>query len=156
MDKYIIDGVEYSRGEEVEVSDLDIPMRWIPRKFISYQPERENYRVRVEDVENGIFQNYKYIRKIQPTQCKIDYDAPKNLFDAEVSKYFSEIEKYLYSTNSIELNAFGKQRIFNAFKYAYKDIKEDILLRNYLSKPLSGRKAKLILEDGTEYSVTVE
>ena len=93
MDKYIIDGVEYSYGEEVEVSNGGY---WYKRIFVGYI---KNSCSTIICVSNGFEKefkngdefeicNWKHIRKIQPT--------------------------------------------------------------------LSGRKAKLILEDGTEYSVTLQ
>ena len=93
MDKYIIDGVEYSYGEEVEVSDDN---DWVKRIFVGYIKNAKDPIICVTDYCEEEFKNgdefrtinWKYIRKIQPT--------------------------------------------------------------------LSGRKAKLILEDGTEYSVTVK
>ena len=93
MDKYIIDGVKYSYGEEVEVrNDCD----WYKRIFVGYIKNAIEPIICVSDAFEKEFKNgnkfytyeWRYIRKIQPT--------------------------------------------------------------------LSGRKAKLILEDGTEYSVTVE
>ena len=80
MDKYIIDGVEYSYGEAVEVSDDS--KEWKISKIVGVDSSR-SYPIITE--EHG---NFLKVRKIQPT--------------------------------------------------------------------LSGRKAKLILDDGTEYSVTVE
>lgn len=92
---------------------------------------------------------------IQPKPvCKVNFDAHKELSVAEVAVYFSEIEKYLYP-KSRELEAIGTKVFFNAFKSAYQNIKKDIILRNYFTKPLSGRKAKLIIDD-TEYTVTLE
>lgn len=93
MDKYIIDGVEYSYGEEVEVKDNG---DWVKRIFVGYiknarQPiicVNVNYEEEFKNGEEFDTTYWKYIRKIKPT--------------------------------------------------------------------LSGRKAKLILDDGTEYSVTVE
>ena len=93
MDKYIIDGVEYSYGEEVEISDND---DWVKRIFVGYIKNATEPIICVSDCfekefKNGeVFNivNWKHIRKIQPT--------------------------------------------------------------------LSGRKAKLILDDGTEYSVTLQ
>ena len=93
MDKYIIDGVEYSYGEEVEVGDDG---DWDKRIFVGYIKNATEPIICVTDYYEEEFKNgdefrtinWKYIRKIQPT--------------------------------------------------------------------LSGRKAKLILEDGTEYSVTVK
>lgn len=80
MDKYIIDGVEYSYGDIVEVSDDG--KEWKISKIVGVDNSR-NYHIITE--EHG---NFLKVRKIKPT--------------------------------------------------------------------LSGSKAKLILEDGTEYSVTVE
>ena len=93
MDKYIIDGVEYSYGEEVEVSDDN---DWDKRIFVGYIKNTYNPIICVSDYGEKEFKNgevfytstWKHIRKIQPT--------------------------------------------------------------------LSGRKAKLILDDGTEYSVTLQ
>lgn len=94
MDKYIIDGIEYSYGEEVEVSLNDHD--WEKRIFVGYVKNAIQPIICVssghkEKFKNGIVFDivyWKHIRKIQPT--------------------------------------------------------------------LSGRKAKLILEDGTEYSVTLQ
>lgn len=94
MDKYIIDGIEYSYGEEVEVS-LNYH-DWEKRIFVGYIKNAIEPIICVSDGFENQFKNgdkfytheWRYIRKIQPT--------------------------------------------------------------------LSGRKAKLILDDGTEYSVTVE
>ena len=96
MDKYIIDGVEYSYGEEVEVSDDG--NNWYKRIVVGYIKGSYNPIITVcpyfiDDFKNGDkFSTacYEYIRKIQPTQS------------------------------------------------------------------LSGRKAKLILDDGTEMNVTIE
>lgn len=88
MDKYIIDGVEYSRGEEVEVGDKPFGFKWYVRKFISYQPERENFKIKTDNFGSGTFENYEFIRKIK--------------------------------------------------------------------SPLSGRKAKLTIDDGTEMNVTID
>lgn len=95
MDKYIIDGIEYSYGEEVEVVN-DYDGDWEKRIFVGYIKNATEPIICVSDDFENKFKNgdnfytyeWRYIRKIQPT--------------------------------------------------------------------LSGRKAKLILEDGTEYSVTVE
>lgn len=95
MDKYIIEGVEYSYGEEVEVRDND-SFDWEKRIFVGYIKNTYNPIICVSDGDEENFKNgevfytsnWEHIRKIQPT--------------------------------------------------------------------LSGRKAKLILDDGTEYSVTVE
>jgi len=94
MDKYIIDGVEYSYGEEVEVG-LNNTV-WVKRIFVVYIKNAKDPIICVsdgfeEEFENGdkfYINKWKHIRKIQPT--------------------------------------------------------------------LSGRKAKLILDDGTEYSVTLQ
>ena len=94
MDKYIIDGVEYSYGEEVEVSDFG--NKWVKRILVGYIKNSTKPIICVSDGFEKEFKNadefetytWKYIRKIQPT--------------------------------------------------------------------LSGRTAKLILEDGTEYSVTLQ
>ena len=93
MDKYIIDGVEYSYGEEVEVSSDD---DWVKKIFVGYIKNEKVPIICVIDYYKEEFKNgdefrttnWKHIRKIQPT--------------------------------------------------------------------LSGRKAKLILDDGTEYSVTLQ
>ena len=93
MDKYIIDGVEYSYGEEVEVRCNG---DWVKRIFVGYIKNSQEPIICVSDGFEYQFKNgdkfdtyeWKYIRKIQPT--------------------------------------------------------------------LSGKKAKLILEDGTGYSVTIE
>ena len=93
MDKYIIDGVEYSYGEEVEVRD---DSNWGKRIFVGYIKNSIEPIICVSNCSEEEFKNadefetcnWRNIRKIQPT--------------------------------------------------------------------LSGRKAKLILEDGTEYSVTLQ
>lgn len=94
MDKYIIDGVEYSYGEDVEVRDND-SFDWDKRIFVGYIKNSiepiicvsDCYEKEFKDGEVFDIVNWEHIRKIQPT--------------------------------------------------------------------LSSRKAKLILDDGTEYSVTV-
>lgn len=86
MDKYIIDGVEYSYGEEVEVS-MDCK-KWFKRVLIGY-------------IQNAVL-------------------TP-------------------YITNGLD---------DDKLKYLWIHIRK-------IQPTLSGRKAKLILEDGTEYSVTV-
>ena len=93
MDKYIIDGVEYSYGEEVEVSDDGT---WGKRIFVGY-------------IKNAIL----------PIIC--------------VDIYYEEQFKK------------GKEFVTINWKHIHK-----------IQPTLSGRKAKLILEDGTEYSVTVK
>ena len=93
MDKYIIDGVEYSYGEEVEVRD---DSDWDKRIFIGY-------------IKNAIL----------PIICVSDYGE----------KEFKNGEVFYTST--------------------WKHIRK-------IQPTLSGRKAKLILDDGTEYSVTIE
>ena len=95
MDKYIIDGVEYSYGEEVEVRGND-GFDWDKRIFVGYIKNATEPIICVSDCYEKEFKdgevfdivNWEHIRKIQPT--------------------------------------------------------------------LSCRKAKLILDDGTEYSVTIE
>ena len=108
MDKYIIDGVEYSYGEEVEVGDDG---DWDKRIFVGYIKNATEPIICVSDCYEKEFKdgevfdivNWEHIRKIQPTSYK------------------GSSGRFIY----------GEQ-------------------------PLSGRKAKLILDDGTEYSVTVE
>ena len=92
MDKYIIDGVEYSYGEEVKVSDDGT---WGKRIFVGY-------------IKNAIL----------PIICVYDSNEKfknGNKFDITIWKYIRKIQP-----------------------------------------TLSGKKAKLILEDGTEYSVTLQ
>ena len=93
MDKYIIDGVEYSYGEEVEVSDDN---DWDKRIFVGY-------------IKNSI----------EPIICVSDGDE-ENFKNGEV----------FYTSN-------------------WEHIRK-------IKPTLSGKKAKLILEDGTEYSVTLQ
>ena len=108
MDKYIIDGVEYSYGEEVEVGDDG---DWDKRIFIGYIKNAIlpiicvdiYYEEQFKKGKEFVTINWKHIRKIQPTSYK------------------GSSGRFIY----------GEQ-------------------------PLSGRKAKLILEDGTEYSVTLQ
>jgi len=59
-DKYIIDGVEYSYGEEVEVRQ-SVYEGWEQVKLI--EPELGNYTT-ID--EHGNYCSYKYIRKVQP------------------------------------------------------------------------------------------
>ena len=93
MDKYIIDGIEYSYGEEVEVRDY---VDWEKRIFIGY-------------IKNAIL----------PIIC--------------VDIYYEEQFKK------------GKEFVTINWKHIRK-----------IQPTLSGRKAKLILDDGTEYSVTLQ
>ena len=93
MDKYIIDEVEYSYGEEVEVRNDGY---WCKRIFVGY-------------IKNAI----------EPITCVTDY-------------YREEFKN-------------GEKFDINYYTHIRK-----------IQPTLSGRKAKLILEDGTEYSVTVK
>ena len=93
MDKYIIDGVEYSYGEEVEVS---------------------NGGYRYKRIFVGYIKNAK-----DPIICVTDY-------------YREEFKN-------------GEKFDINYYTHIHK-----------IQPTLSGRKAKLILEDGTEYSVTLQ
>ena len=93
MDKYIIDGVEYSYGEEVEVRNDGY---WCKRIFVGY-------------IKNAI----------EPIICVSD-----------------TFEKEFKNEDKFDIYTWGKIR--------------------KIKPTLSGRKAKLILDDGTEYSVTVE
>ena len=93
MDKYIIDGIEYSYGEEVEVRNDGY---WCKRIFV------------------GCIKN-----AIEPIICVSD-----------------TFEKEFKNEDKFDIYTWGKIR--------------------KIKPTLSGRKAKLILDDGTEYSVTVE
>lgn len=93
MDKYIIDGIEYSYGEEVEVSCEN--RHWETRYFVGY---------------------------IKGADCPI-------MCVSAISE-----EDYLDKSK------------FLTYPWAF--------IRK-IQPTLSGRKAKLILDDGTEYSVTV-
>ena len=93
MDKYIIDGVEYSYGEEVEVRNDGY---WCKRIFVGY-------------IKNAI----------EPIICVSD-----------------TFEKDFKNEDKFDIYTWGKIR--------------------KIQPTLSGRKAKLILDDGTEYSVTVK
>ena len=93
MDKYIIDGVEYSYGEEVEVRNDGY---WCKRIFVGY-------------IKNAI----------EPIICVSD-----------------TFEKEFKNEDKFDIYTWGKIR--------------------KIQPTLSGRKAKLILEDGTEYSVTLQ
>ena len=95
MDKYIIDGVEYSYGEEVEVRGND-SFDWDKRIFIGY-------------IKNAT----------EPIICVSD-----------------TFEKEFKNEDKFDIYTWGKIR--------------------KIKPTLSGRKAKLILEDGTEYSVTLQ
>ncbi len=118
MDKYIIDGVEYSYGEEVEVRDSN-SNDWEKEIFVAYIKNAFDGICCVQDRERfkkGICFDvsfWKYIRKLQPTQIKGVTQIHINNPDGSISTY-------------------------------------DI------AQSLSGRKAKLTLDDGTEYSVVVE
>lgn len=93
MDKYIIDGVEYSYGEEVEVRNDGY---WCKRIFVGY-------------IKNAI----------EPIICVSD-----------------TFEKDFKNEDKFDIYTWGKIR--------------------KIQPTLSGRKAKLILDDGTEYSVTLQ
>ena len=93
MDKYIIDGVEYSYGEEVEVRNDGY---WCKRIFVGY-------------IKNAI----------EPIICVSD-----------------TFEKEFKNEDKFDIYTWGKIR--------------------KIKPTLSGRKAKLILEDGTEYNVTLQ
>ena len=93
MDKYIIDGVEYSYGEEVEVRNDGY---WCKRIFVGY-------------IKNAI----------EPIICVSD-----------------TFEKDFKNEDKFDIYTWGKIR--------------------KIKPTLSGRKAKLILEDGTEYNVTLQ
>ena len=93
MDKYIIDGVEYSYGEEVEVRNDGY---WCKRIFVGY-------------IKNAI----------EPIICVSD-----------------TFEKEFKNEDKFDIYTWGKIR--------------------KIQPTLSGRKAKLILDDGTEYSVTLQ
>ena len=93
MDKYIIDGVEYSYGEEVEVRNDGY---WCKRVFVGY-------------IKNAI----------EPIICVSD-----------------TFEKDFKNEDKFDIYTWGKIR--------------------KIQPTLSGRKAKLILDDGTEYSVTLQ
>ena len=93
MDKYIIDGVEYSYGEEVEVRNDGY---WCKRIFVGY-------------IKNAI----------EPIICVSD-----------------PFEKDFKNEDKFDIYTWGKIR--------------------KIQPTLSGRKAKLILDDGTEYSVTLQ
>ena len=93
MDKYIIDGVEYSYGEEVEVRNDGY---WCKRIFVGY-------------IKNAI----------EPIICVSD-----------------TFEKEFKNEDKFDIYTWGKIR--------------------KIKPTLSGRKAKLILDDGTEYSVTLQ
>ena len=72
MDKYIIDGVEYSYGEEVEVGDDG---DWVKRILVGYIKNSYTPMICVdigyeEQFKKGkefVTINWKHIRKIQPT-----------------------------------------------------------------------------------------
>ena len=93
MDKYIIDGVEYSYGEEVEVRNDGY---WCKRIFVGY-------------IKNTI----------EPIICVSD-----------------TFEKEFKNEDKFDIYTWGKIR--------------------KIKPTLSGRKAKLILDDGTEMNVTIE
>ena len=93
MDKYIIDGVEYSYGEEVEVRNDGY---WCKRIFVGY-------------IKNAI----------EPIICVSD-----------------TFEKDFKNEDKFDIYTWGKIR--------------------KIQPTLSGRKAKPILDDGTEYSVTLQ
>jgi len=94
MDKYIIDGIEYSYGEEVEVRDGG--NYWEKRIFVGY-------------IKNAT----------EPIICVSDC-----------------YEKEFKNEDKFDIYTWGKIR--------------------KIKPTLSGRKAKLILDDGTEMNVTIE
>ena len=87
MDKYIIDGVEYSYGEEVEVRGND-GFDWDKRIFVGYIKNATEPIICVTDYYEEEFKNgdefrtinWKYIRKIQIDPVEIETYVDKYFY----------------------------------------------------------------------------
>ena len=151
--KYIIDGVEYEYGDEVEVSDDNTD--WMKRIFVSYIKGMSSpvLTVTVNSMDSfkdgGDFNisDYTYIRKIQPTLSS-EIKEIKKIDTYKIRGAYQEIQ---YTEQGS--NVSGGDDTIDSIRYVADVVNEVIDVLN--TNNLSGRKAKLIL-DGTEHTVTFE